>query len=75
MHERFQQPNTGAGSEGLNPHFLGVINSLSLPEDKKGKIIERVKRLEQLHWSNRAIENELELRFHIKIGDKKNPIS
>lgn len=73
MNERFSQPNTGVHTEVPDSDFIGVINSLALSAEKKENIIKRVQRLEKLHWSNRAIENELEIRFHIKIGERKNP--
>ena len=73
MSERFSQPNNGVPTEVPNSNFIGVINSLALSAEKKENIIKRVQRLEKLHWSNRAIANELEIRFHLKIGERKNP--
>ncbi|MEX2052480.1 MAG: hypothetical protein WD991_02185 [Candidatus Paceibacterota bacterium] len=73
MNEGFSQPNTGAHREVPNSDFIGVINSLALSAEKKKKIIQRVERLKELHWSNNAIENELEIRFHIKKDERKNP--
>ena len=73
MDERFSQQSTGIHTEVPNSDFIGVINSLALSAEKKENIIKRVQRLEKLHWSNRAIANELEIRFHLKIGERKNP--
>lgn len=73
MNERFSQPNTGVHPEVPNSDFIGVINSLALSAKKKENIIKRIERLEKLHWSNLAIQNEIELNFHIKIGEPKNP--